>query len=139
MPRIKPVTTDVLAQYVDLLLDEETMPIVTDEYDDLTFNVSEVGKVFFGRSAHWVRWVEREKWTSIGGHAIGHRAPGNARTYTLADVEQMARLLWVNERINDAQLARTLMIVRLLVQLHDPEKSLEAEDLEEDEDLEVEG
>lgn len=77
------------------------------------FTVSEVAKVFFGRSPHWVRWRERKGFFILDGEEVGtHRTDEGARRYTLADVEKMAHALAQKEAINGAQLANALLMVR---------------------------
>jgi hypothetical protein len=103
------------------------------------FTVAEVSKFFFARSAHWVRWLEKEgslvldstiadcshtdeadkslfvdeRCTRCGGRAVGlRRTASGARVYDLADVEQIAHALAQNNKISGAQLHLALVLVK---------------------------
>lgn len=77
------------------------------------FTVSEVAKVFFGRSSHWMRWLERHGWLELDGEAVGtKRTEQGARYYTLDDVENIAHALAQKGKINVAQLTNCLLIVQ---------------------------
>lgn len=83
-----------------------------------TFSVSEVGKVFFARSPHWVRWRERKGDFVLDGVDVsGDRADGGARRYNLADIEKMAHALAQHGSIDGAQLNIALLMVQLQAQL----------------------
>lgn len=76
------------------------------------FTVSEVARVFFGRTSHWIRWQEGLGNFSLDGTEVGtDRTPSGARTYTLADVELMAHALATNGAISGRQLNDALLVV----------------------------
>lgn len=84
-----------------------------------TFTVSEVAKVFFGRSPHWVRWRERKGFFTLDGEDVsGHRTETGARSYTLGDIEQMAHALAQNGAINGTQLNLALVLLKTSGQVH---------------------
>jgi len=93
---------------------EEILIFAGIETDEPKFRVSEVAKVFFARSPHWVRWREREGHTDYFDQKINGRSDPNAgaRSYTLVDVERMARGLAQHGAIDERQLAGALMILR---------------------------
>jgi hypothetical protein len=69
--------------------------------------------VFFGRSAHWMRWRERNGFFILDGEDVsGHRTTQGARRYTLADVEKIAHALAEKDAINGAQLMNALLMVQ---------------------------
>lgn len=78
-----------------------------------TYTPGELGKIFFARSADWVRWCERS------GHFGEHdHIPGESRTYTLVDIQRMAFALHDRQRLPLDRLVRILRIVREIAQLH---------------------
>lgn len=79
-----------------------------------TFSVSEVAKVFFARSDHWMRWRERKGFFEIDGAAAGTRTEAGARTYTLADAESVLHAAARSGAISGVQLLIGLKIVRAL-------------------------
>ena len=77
------------------------------------YTVSEVAKVFFGKSPHWIRWREKNDFFVLDGEQVGgSRTPEGARRYTLSDIEKMAHALAGREAINGAQLTNALMMVQ---------------------------
>lgn len=83
------------------------------------YSVGEVGKVFFNRTSHWVRWVEREGKLVLDGKPVAQeRSAAGSRKYTLWDVEQMAHALAQNEVINGAQLRLALALVSIQAELY---------------------
>lgn len=77
------------------------------------FTVSEVAKVFFARSPHWVRWRERKGFFTLDGEDVGgQRTDEGARRYNLADIEKMAHALAEKGAINGAQLTNALLLVQ---------------------------
>lgn len=78
------------------------------------FTVSEVGKIFFARSPHWMRWIEREGWlTDDDGEPLVRRREGSTvRTYGLSDVEQIAYALADKRKIGAHQLLMALRVMR---------------------------
>lgn len=82
------------------------------------FAIGEVAKFFFARSAHWIRWVEREHRLVLDGKPVGvGRTGSGAREYTLTDVEEMAHALASNNTISGAQLSRALALVAMEAEL----------------------
>jgi len=87
------------------------------------FTVTEVAKVFFARSSHWLRWRERRGFLSDGRGrlVVDHRTDGGSRYYTLHDIDLMARTLYRNHAIGYDQLVRTLVLVQIMLQIHHAE------------------
>lgn len=84
------------------------------------FSVGEVAKVFFARSAHWIRWVEREHKLLLDGKPVAQeRTQEGSRKYTLSDVEKMCHALAQNKAINGAQLRRALAVVALEAEIYE--------------------
>lgn len=88
------------------------------------FSVSEVSKTFFGRSPHWIRWLEGEGAFMLDGEKVGdRRKPGGkknevgARVYNLSDIEKMAHALASKGHINGAQLANALVIIQAIARI----------------------
>lgn len=83
------------------------------------FRVSEVARVFFARSSHWVRYCENENFFTLDGEVVAtRRTPEGARTYNLLDIEKMAHALAQNDRIDGETLHRVLSIIRLVGEVH---------------------
>ena len=78
------------------------------------FSVSEVAKIFFARSDHWMRWRERKGFFAIDGDPVGGRTEAGARTYTLNDAERVLHAAARNGSISGAQLLIGLKIVRAM-------------------------
>lgn len=80
------------------------------------FNVSEVGKIFFARSANWMRWVDKSGYLYLDGEYVGgfrHDGTANGyRRYTLSHVERMAHALAAREVIDSVQLIQALRLVQ---------------------------
>lgn len=77
-----------------------------------TFTVTEVAKVFFNRTPHWVRWIEREGWLKTpDGESLVPRE-GGLRAFTLPSIEKIAYNLADNGRIDGGQLLVALRVVR---------------------------
>lgn len=86
------------------------------------FSISEVAKVFFGKSDHWVRWVESKGFLEIDGVQIeiprtdaprkknGTFGEGS-RIYSLATIELMGHALARKDRITGEQLQNLLIVV----------------------------
>lgn len=79
-----------------------------------TFSVSEMAKVFFARSDHWVRWRERKGFFDLDGVSVGSRTDAGARSYNLAEVEQALHAAARNNAISGVQLLIGLKIVRAI-------------------------
>jgi hypothetical protein len=75
--------------------------------------VSEVAKDFFGRSSHWVRWLETQNAFVLDDVPLEmSRTAKGARVYTLGDVERMTHALAQQGKINGAQAANALHVVQ---------------------------
>ena len=84
------------------------------------YAVGEVAKFFFGRTAHWVRWVEREGKLVLDGVPVAKDRTGSgSRKYTLTDVELMSHALAQNGAISGAQLRRALALVAVEAEIYD--------------------
>lgn len=82
------------------------------------FTVSEVAKVFFGRSSHWVRWLEGQGGFVLDGEVVGTaRTAKGARVYDLSDIEKMTHALAQQGKINGAQAANALLIVQTIARV----------------------
>lgn len=84
------------------------------------FTVSEVGKVFFERGAHWVRWREKTGGFVLDGEDIKvARASGKVgvRQFSLSDVEKVAHALAQQNAIDSQQLVNTLRVVHAIAKV----------------------
>lgn len=82
------------------------------------FSVSEVGKVFFARSPHWVRWRERKGEFVLDEEDVaGQRTDGGSRVYNLEDIEKIAHALAQHGAIDGNQLNLALLTVQLQAQI----------------------
>lgn len=124
---------DTLSSTQTAVEEENGAVVVTDSRVDATqfilhgidtasgpvFSVGEVGRFFFARSSHWMRWVEREGKLVLDGKAVAReRSEAGSRKYTLSDVEQAAHALASNGSINGAQLRHALALVAIQAELH---------------------
>lgn len=77
------------------------------------FTVSQVAKVFFRRSSHWLR-LQDYKGIYLDGKKVEPQRAGQTevRQYTLTDIEHLAHGLAQDERITAEQLLRALHAVR---------------------------
>lgn len=83
------------------------------------FSVGEVGRFFFARTSHWMRWVERGNKLVLDGTAVAQqRSDAGSRKYTLTDVEQAAHALATNRTISGAQLRLALALVAIQAELY---------------------
>lgn len=88
------------------------------------FSVTEAGKVFFGRSGHWIRWRERDGALVLDGVPVGRgRRAGKKksegyRSYSLTDIEQMTHALCQNGAIDGAQLLHALRVVQSISRVY---------------------
>ena len=90
------------------------------------FSITEMAKVFFGKSDHWVRKMERLDALVLDGEEVGRRrTEKGARTYLLEDVEKMAHALASKPisskekmTLSPEELRRVLHMVRLCAQQH---------------------
>ncbi len=84
------------------------------------FSVTEVSKVFFARTATWLRWSESQGYTLLNGVPVADRRLANGgekpgyRVYSLAEVELMAYALAENMAIDLERLRTALYIVRFM-------------------------
>jgi hypothetical protein len=77
------------------------------------FSVSEVAKVFFGKTPHWIRWLEGQGRTTLEGRPVATtRTEHGSRQYTLADIELLAHALHENDAIDMAQLVLAVTTAR---------------------------
>jgi len=78
------------------------------------FTVSEVSKIFFARTAHWVRWRERKGFLMLDGRPVAQaKSPEGARRYNLHDVEEMTHALAQTGAISGAQAHKALLMVKI--------------------------
>jgi hypothetical protein len=90
-----------------------------DTADGPRFAVSEVAKMFFARSAHWVRWRERKGHFHLNEQAVGtSRTASGARQYSLSDVEQMAHALRSRGDISQGQFRDACAVVKAEARLY---------------------
>lgn len=83
------------------------------------YSVSEMAKFFFGRTSHWVRWLEGENKMVLDDEAlVPIRTNSNARKYDLAMVEKIAHALAENQAITVNQLRHALTIVKTQAQMY---------------------
>lgn len=95
------------------------------EFQEYSLTVSEVAQWFFGKTSHWVRWLDREGLLlDHDGAAVGRnpegkkRKRGEARRYNLLDVQEMAILLSEKGKITDVVRDRALRMVRLQAEIY---------------------
>lgn len=112
LPRINPSRR--VTQYV---ITDEELPadrLIFDGVDTTEgplYTISEIAKVFFARSPHWIRWREKTGIFTFDGQPVGvGRTPKGARVYTLGDIEKMAHALVAAEGLNAEELANVLRI-----------------------------
>ncbi len=74
-----------------------------------TFTVSEVAKMFFGKSTHWVRLLE--PFILDEEEVANRRTDQGARYYTLGDIELMAHALAQQRRIDAIKLNDALVML----------------------------
>lgn len=83
------------------------------------FSVGEVGRFFFARTSHWMRWVERNGKLVLDGEPVAQeRSDAGSRKYTLSDVEEAAHALASNGAISGTQLRHALELVAIQAELH---------------------
>lgn len=94
--------------------------IPAEEVDEPVFGISEVAKIFFRRSSHWVRWRERKGSFTLDGKEVDpQRTKGGARQYLLPDIERMAHALAQSGAIDGEELARVIRVVHAIGVLYD--------------------
>lgn len=86
------------------------------------FSVSEVAKVFFARSPHWIRWKDPFilDGEDVGGYRVELETgePG-ARRYFLSDVEKMTYALAAVGGIDGTQHLNALNVVKAIADLYE--------------------
>lgn len=82
------------------------------------YTVGEIGKVFFHRSGHWVRWREGQGAFVLDGEGSGMRTKHGARFYRLIDIEHMAHALASSNLIDARDLLLVLNVVRAQAMLY---------------------
>jgi hypothetical protein len=89
-----------------------------DVSDGPRFNVTEIAKIFFARSPHWIRLLEREGKFKLDGKRVGTKRERNgARYYNLDDVENIAYALAKQGLIDGNQLEVALMTAWAMAQM----------------------
>ena len=81
-----------------------------------SFKITEVTKVFFARSADWLRWIEQDDQSgqvfSIAGEPLEiKRTETGNRSYTLVDVERLAHALLEHRKITVDQFIAAINII----------------------------
>lgn len=88
------------------------------------FTVSEMAKVFFARTNHWIRWLEQNDKLMLDrpdGERVEvglRRNDKKGRVYTLSDIEEIAHALAQNGAITGSQLRLTLLLVKVQAQMN---------------------
>lgn len=86
------------------------------------FTVSEVTKMFFGKSGSWLRSLDKGGKFVLNGESVGTRRAakehGFRREYNLVDIEHVAHALAQGNIIGADQLRKTLHVVRAVARLH---------------------
>jgi hypothetical protein len=76
------------------------------------YSIGEAAKVFFARTSHWIRWLEREGKLTLDGEDVGaERSKAGMRTYNLNDIEAMIHALAENKAISGSQARLALAVV----------------------------
>lgn len=84
----------------------------------LRYSVSEIGKVFFARTPHWVRWLYRQEKVFLDGKPVAMtKTEKGSRVYTLSDVEQFTHALAQNGAISGQQARHALALVAIEAQV----------------------
>ncbi len=82
------------------------------------YTVSEMARFFFGKTNHWVRWLEEGGKMVLNGERVGDRRnEKDMRVYYLEDVELIAHALAVNGAISGEQFRQTLLLVKVSAQM----------------------
>jgi hypothetical protein len=119
--------------YVNPVLSLNGFDLITDQIDPKLlhvrplYSVSEVAKVFFGRSSQWIRYFENQDtayfnglgedgdikpaFTFDGERIQFSREESGYRSYSLDVIEKMAHALTQNKRISANQLNNALMMI----------------------------
>lgn len=73
------------------------------------FRISEVAKTFFGKTPHWMRWLQTKNALVFDGREVGNRlSENNNRIYGLRDIEEIAHGLAQQRRLDGMSLRATL-------------------------------
>lgn len=84
------------------------------------WSTAEVAKVFFARTAHWMRWREQRGHFFLDGVEVTpERKPSGVRSYTLADVERLAHALAGHNAISASQLAMAIRMLALSGEMYE--------------------
>lgn len=117
-PSAENLTVPHIAEAERIILTDSRLPtdrLILEDIDtsrEPIFTVSEVSKMFFARSPHWIRWREKKgEFVFDGEDVSGGRTEGGARRYTLSDIERMAHALASRGSISGAQLGYALLLV----------------------------
>lgn len=92
--------------------------------DGPIFTVSEVAKIFFARTSHWVRWKDKDGAFVLDGEYVGgfrtevKKGKEGARRYTLAHVEKMTHALAASDGINGHQMMHSLVAVKAIAEVY---------------------
>jgi hypothetical protein len=105
----------------DPVLDSDQMMLEgIDTSKKPTFSISEMARFFFGRTPHWIRWLESKEPLALDGIPIKEmRTASGARQYDLATIEKMAHAYAANGRISGAQLRRALVMIRVQAEMYE--------------------
>lgn len=113
-------------------LEDEMLPSGRQGQVKPVFRISEVAKVFFARSADWLRWLGTQHDADGGIFELDGREltikrteTGN-RTYTLVDVERLAHALLQHGRIDGQQFVACINLIRWMAYSY---KILKEEDM----------
>jgi hypothetical protein len=83
-----------------------------------SFKIAEVAKIFFARSADWLRWLGAQQDKDGGVLELDgvpleiQRTTAGSRTYTLVDVERLAHALLENHKIDGMQYVTAINLIR---------------------------
>lgn len=81
------------------------------------FTISVVAEVFFARSVHWARLMQRKGWMVLDGEPLEiPTTTAGAKAFRLYDIERMAHALAENGGIDGQQLSRTVLLVKTVAQ-----------------------
>lgn len=111
---------------------EEMLPQDRNHRVKPTFKITEVAKVFFFRSADWLRWLDRldkeEPVFELDGNplTIQRTEKGGSRIYTLVDVERLAHALLQHAKIDGSQFE---LAIGILLRMAIGYRMLDEEDL----------
>lgn len=99
-------------------LEDHMLPVDRRGQVKPTFKVAEVARVFFARSADWLRWLgtRHDRDGGVleldGKPLIINRTESGSRVYTLVDVERLAHALLQHGQIDAQQFVAAINIIR---------------------------